>query len=68
MDFKELKALNFSGYKKSLNEFNNKYNTNIEDIDIKKLNLIDKKIGNEGLEFLSKIKFKELKLLIKYQM
>ena len=46
-----------------LKEFNNKYNTNIEDIDIKELNLKSKNIGNKGLEILSKIKFKELKLL-----
>ena len=46
-----------------LKEFNNKYNTNIEDIDIKELYLNGKKIGNEGLKDLVKIKFKELKKL-----
>ena len=46
-----------------LKEFNEKYNTNIEDIDIKQLNLEDKNIGNEGLKILFKIEFKELKEL-----
>ena len=46
-----------------LKQFNEKYNTNIEDIDIKQLNLEDKYIGNEGLKFLFKIEFKELKEL-----
>ena len=46
-----------------LKEFNKKYNTNIEDIDIKQLNLKDKKIGNEGLKILFKIEFKELNKL-----
>ena len=43
-----------------LKEFNNKYNTNIEDIDIKVLNLSNRYIGNEGLKDLIKIKFKGL--------
>ena len=47
----------------SLKEFNNKYNTDIEDIDIEELNLSGKIIGNEGLKVLVKIKFKELKKL-----
>ena len=46
-----------------LKQFNEKYNTNIEDIDIKQLNLEDKYIGNEGLKILFKIEFKELKEL-----
>jgi Leucine-rich repeat (LRR) protein len=46
-----------------LKEFNNKYKTNIEDIDIRELNLSGKYIENEGLKDLSKIKFKELKEL-----
>ena len=47
----------------TLKEFNNKYNTNIEDIDIKELNLSERKMGNERLKDLVKIKFKELKEL-----
>ena len=46
-----------------LSEFNNKYNANIKDIDIKKLNLRKKYIGNEGLKDLVKFKFKELQEL-----
>jgi len=47
----------------TLKEFNNKYKTNIEDIDIRELNLSEKYIENEGLKDLAKIKFKELKEL-----
>ena len=47
----------------TLKEFNNKYKTNIEDIDIRELNLRWKNIGNEGLKDLAKIKFKELNKL-----
>ena len=47
----------------TLKEYNFKYNTNIQDIDIKKLDLNLKTIGNEGLENLAKIKFKELNKL-----
>ena len=47
----------------TLKEFNNKYNTNIEDIDIKVLNLSERYIGDEGLKDLVKIKFKELIIL-----
>ena len=46
-----------------LEEFNKKYNLNIEDIDIKELNLNESSIGNEGLKYLNKIKFKELNVL-----
>ena len=44
----------------NLKEFNNKYNTNIDDIDIKELNLSMRNLGNERLKDLVKIKFKEL--------
>ena len=47
----------------TLKEFNGNYNTNIEDIDIKELNLSGSAIFNEGLKDLYKIKFKELKEL-----
>ena len=47
----------------TLKEFNNKYKTNIEDIDIRELNLSEKYIENEGLKDLAKIKFKELNKL-----
>ena len=56
----------------NLHEFNSKYSTNIEDIDIKELNLSNRYIGNEGLKNLVKIKFKQLNkldlVIIKYQM
>ena len=47
----------------NLEEFNNKYNTNIEDIDIKELNLTERYIRDEGLKDLAKINFKELNKL-----
>jgi len=47
----------------ALKKLNKKYNTNIEDIDIKELNLGDKCIDNKGLKDLDKIKFKELNKL-----
>ena len=47
----------------TLKEFNDKYHTNIEDIDITGLNLSGREIGNEGLKDLVKIKFKELNKL-----
>ena len=47
----------------TLKEFNNKYNTNIEDIDINELNLNNRYIANEGLKNLIKIKFKKLQAL-----
>ena len=33
-----------------LKDFNSKYNTKLEDIDIKKIYLYEKQIGNEGLK------------------
>ena len=47
----------------TLKEFNDKYNTNIEDIDIKKLNVSKRNIGNKGLKDLVKINFKKLERL-----
>ena len=47
----------------TLKQFNFKYNTNIEDIDIKELDLSESYIGDEGLKDLVKIKFKELTVL-----
>ena len=47
----------------ALKDFNDKYKTNIEDIDIRELNLNGKFIENEGLKDLAKIKFKELNKL-----
>ena len=44
----------------TLKEFNVKYNTNIQDIDIKTLNLSGSSIRDEGLKDLIKIKFKGL--------
>ena len=46
-----------------LKEFNNKYSTNIEDIDVKELNLNKRRIKNEGLKDLIEIKFKEINKL-----
>ena len=48
---------------KALKEFNNKYKTNIKDIDTKELNLSKRYIGDERLKDLVKIKFNELKVL-----
>ena len=47
----------------TLKKFNNKYAININDIDIKKLNLSVRYIENEGLRDLIKIKFKKLEVL-----
>ena len=49
-----------------LKEFNNKYNLNIKDLNITKLDLSDKKLGNEGLKNLCDIDLKKLKELILY--
>ena len=46
-----------------LKEFNQKFKMNIKDINTEKLDLYWKNIGNEGLNYLSKINFKELKVL-----
>ena len=43
-----------------LKDFNSKYNTKLEDIDIKKIYLYEKQIGNEGLKNLCEINFKGL--------
>ena len=42
-----------------LKEFNDKYDTNIEDVEIEKLNLNEKNIGNEGLIYLFKVDLKD---------
>ena len=47
----------------NLKEFNEKYNLNIEDADITELNLSNHHFGNEGLEYLAKIKFNKLRKL-----
>ena len=46
-----------------LKEYNDKYDTNIEDFDIEELNLNGKNIGNPGLKSLFKVDFKKLKTL-----
>ena len=46
-----------------LQEFNNKYHLNIQDTKINQLDCSRKNLGNEGLNDLSKIEFKELKIL-----
>ena len=43
-----------------LKEFNMKYDLNIDDFDIKELNIRRKYIRNEGFKYLSKLDFKEL--------
>ena len=60
---KEFIKLNFDN-EFLLKEFNKKYNLNIRDININKLDLRWKKLGNAGFEDLCKIEFKELKELI----
>ena len=47
----------------TLKEFNNKYYTYIEDIDIKELNLNNRFKGNEDLKDLVKINFNKLEVL-----
>ena len=49
-----------------LNEFNNIYKLKIKDLNITKLDLSDKKIGDDGLKNLSDIDFKKLKELVLY--
>ena len=48
----------------TLKDFNKKYNLNIKDINVEKIDLRWKKLGNDGLNDLCKIKFNELKELI----
>ena len=60
---KEFIKLNFDN-EFLLKEFNNKYNLNIKDTKIEKLDLRWKGLGNIGFEDLCKIEFKELKELI----
>ncbi len=47
----------------NISKFNKKYNLNIKDINLQKLNLKNKRIGDKGFEILEKINFKELKEL-----
>jgi len=51
---------------KLLKELNLKYNLNIEDVDVEIVNTKDKNIDDEFLNYLSKIKFNQLKQLILY--
>ena len=53
-------------YTNNLEEFNKKYNLNIQQ-DATKIDLGYKHIGNEGLKDLCKIEFKELKELYLYE-
>ena len=46
-----------------LNEFNKKYNLNIDDIGKKEINLKGKNIKDKGLKYLNKIVFKEINIL-----
>ena len=59
MDRLNITKVNFLEYAK-LKEFNNKFETNIKDIDIKELNLYKKNIGNNGLKDLFSINFRGL--------
>ena len=47
----------------TINEFNKKYGNNIKDENIKELNLINFKLGNDIFDYLSKIKLEQLQLL-----
>ena len=49
-----------------LKDFNEKYNLTIEDIKINELDLQDKNIGNQGLNYLVKLELKKLKILKLY--
>ena len=51
---------NFQTYL-DLKEFNDKYNLKIKNIDTESLNVVHQTLGNEGFEYLSKIKFRQLK-------
>ena len=50
-------------YHPELIEFNKKYYLNIKDINIERLDLSSRYIGNDGMKYLEKIKFKEIKEL-----
>ena len=52
----------FNIYNK-IKEFNEKYKVDIEDVDIEELVLIQKNLGNKGLEDLIQIELKQLKIL-----
>ena len=60
---KEFIKLNLNNDETLLNEFNKKYELDISDININKLGLQFKNLGNDGLNNLCKIDFKELKEL-----
>ena len=59
-----IKIVDYKKYE-TLKEFNKKFGLNINDINIKELDLRNRKIGNEGLKFLKKFQFefKELEVL-----
>jgi len=63
---KEFIKLNNKNNEILLKEFNTKYNLNIKDTNINELNLIFGCLGDEGLNDLCKIEFKELKKLNLY--
>ena len=46
-----------------LKEMNLKFNLDLKDIDIKELNFVNKNLGNDFIEYLSKINFNKLKVL-----
>ena len=56
---------NYDEYKNEifLKRFNKKYNLDIKDTRVEKISLVGKNIGNDGLEDLIKIQFRELKEL-----
>ena len=61
---KDFIKINCKNNEDLLKEFNKKYNLNIRDTKIEKIDLRWKGLGNIGLEDLCKIEFKELKELI----
>ena len=60
---KEFIKLNTNNNEILLKEFNNKYHTDIKDTKINTLYLNDRNLGNEGLNYICKNEFKELKEL-----
>jgi len=68
LDFLNIVKEDFQVYK-TLKEFNEKFSANIEDTNIRELNLMVADIKNKGLEFLNRIKihkFKNIKFINKW--
>ena len=61
-----IKKEDFENFK-LLKEMNQRFNLDIKDIEIKELNLMNSDLGNEILEYLKKVNFKELNELNLYE-